>query len=109
MADVVKVYMRPVWVGGNAGYRYDLEHDGRIVVERSKVPLCDAARWCAGEGKNGKVEVWRYGGSGPAMIAEIERYAALTVRETETVSPRFVKWRPFDRDVKSDDVITSSV
>jgi hypothetical protein len=106
---VTKVFIRPVWVGGNAGYRYNIEHEGRLVVERSKAPLCDAARWCDGEGKDGKVEVWRYGGSYPAMIGEIERYAALTVRETETVSPRFVKWRPFQHDVMSNDVITSSV
>ena len=99
---VTKVYIIPRWVGGNAGYRYDVEHDGVIVVRGSKVPLCDAARWCAGEGKNGKVEVWRYGGSGPAMIAEIERMASRTVRETETMSPRFVKWVPFERKVLDD-------
>ena len=96
---MVKVFIHPVWVGGSQGYRYDIEHDGRIVIAKSRVPFCDAARWCAGEGKDGILEVWRYGGSGPAMKGEISRYASKTVRETETVSPRFVKWVPFERNV----------
>ena len=99
---VTKVYIRPRWVGGNVGYRYDIEHEGMVVVERSRVPLCDAARFLHGVGKNGKVEVWRYGGSGPAMIAEIERYAMLTVSEGERDAPRFKKWVPYDQRVSSD-------
>lgn len=90
--------MRPVRIGAG-GYRYDLYHDGVLVVEKSRVPLCDAARWCCGSGKDGIVEVWRYGGSYPAMTGKIERYASLTVSETETLSPRFVKWHPFNREV----------
>ena len=92
---ITRVYIRPVWIGGSTGYLYDIEHDGTVVAERSRTPLCDAARWAVGEGKDGKVEVWRYGGSGPAMVGEISRYAGLTVRETKTVSPRFEKWSSF--------------
>lgn len=96
---VTKVFIHPVWVGGKQGYRYDIEHDGRIVVSKSRVPFCDAARWCAGEGKDGILEMWRYGGSGPAMKGEIGRYAALTVRETGREAPRFQKWKPFEREM----------
>lgn len=96
---VTKVFMRPVWVGGSTGYRYDIEHEGEVVVRGSRVPLCDAARWCQGVGKNGLLEVWRYGGSGPAMKGEIQRYAGLTVRETKTIGPRFEKWVPFDLEL----------
>lgn len=95
----VRVYMIPRWVGGSVGYRYDIEHEGEIVVQGSRVPLCDAARWCQGFGKDGILEVWRYGGSYPAMKGEISRYASKTVRETETASPRFVKWAPFEWNV----------
>lgn len=107
---VTKVFIHPVRTA--SGYRYDIEHDGQIVVSRSRVPFCDAARWCAWVGKDGILEMWRYGGSYPAMKGEIGRYAGLTVRETDRVSPRFVKWRPFERepddDATTNDVITSA-
>lgn len=97
MSEVHRIYMQPVWIGGRSGYRYDLFHDDfdAPIVERSRSPLGDAARWCAVEGKNGKVEVWRYGGSAPAMMAEISLAAALTVSETDQHGPRVVKWKPF--------------
>ena len=94
---MVKMFMRPVWVGGASGYRYDVEFDGQVVVSRSRVPVLDAARWCAGQGKDGILEVWRYGGSGPCMIAEIGKAATRTILENERHGPRFVKWHPFER------------
>lgn len=59
MSDVHRIEMRPVWAGGRAGYRYDLFHEGLLVVERTSQPLCDAARWLQDGGKDGKVELWR--------------------------------------------------
>ena len=97
MVNVTTVVMRPVWVGGNVGYRYDMLLDGQVIVERSRVPVSDAARWCAGKGKDGILEVVRYGGSGVAMRGEISRMARWTVDERERSGPTFKKWRPFDR------------
>ena len=97
MADATVVYMRPVWVGGNAGYRYEVTFEGRVIVERSRVPALDAARWCAGEGKDGILEVWRDGGSGAALKGELSRMARWTVDEGERSGPTFKRWRPFDR------------
>ena len=96
----VKVFMRPVWVGGASGYRYDVELDGEVIVRRSRVPALDAARWLRGAGKDGVLEVWRYGGSGPCMIAEISRAACRTVVESERHGPRFGKWQAFDAEVR---------
>ena len=101
-----KVFIHPVWVGGRQGYRYDIEHNGQIVVSKSRVPFCDAARWCAGVGKDGVLEMWRYGGSYPAMKGEIARYAALTIGETDKQSPSFKKWHAFERDVVDDATAT---
>ena len=95
MGDVTRVYIRPIWTA--AGYRYDVELDGQVIVARSRVPSSDAARWCAGQGKDGVLEVWRYGGSGPSMKGEISRLAQRTVTEGERQSPTFVKWRPIDK------------
>jgi hypothetical protein len=100
-SEVTKVYMRPVWVKRheNSRYLYDIEHDGELVVKLSKSPLCDAARWCASNGKTGKVEVWRHGSSFPAMTGEISKYANLTVTEPDKGPPRFIKWQPFDPSI----------
>lgn len=81
MSDVHKIEMRPVWSGGRAGYRYDLYQDGALIVSRTSQPLCDAARWLQDAGKDGKVELWRPGSSGPCLIAEISRYAPLFLSE----------------------------
>jgi hypothetical protein len=89
-----RIDMRPVWAGGRAGYRYDLSYDGRLVVERTSQPLCDAARWLQDAGKDGKVELWRYGGSGPCLTSEISRYAPLFLSEPNIGPMRYRKRQP---------------
>jgi hypothetical protein len=90
----IRVDMVSVWTKG--GYRYDVFLGEEKIVERSRVPSCDACRVLAGRGLDGKVEVWRRGSSYPAMIADIERTGNMTVSENEKVSPRFSKWKPFE-------------
>jgi hypothetical protein len=94
--SAIKVTIEPVWT--KSGYRYDIYHEGVLIVPKSKAPAGDASRWCAGVGKFGKLEVYRRGDSFPSMTAEIEHTAARTVRETETDGPRFVKWQPYARE-----------
>jgi hypothetical protein len=36
--------LHPIWVGGRDGYRYSVLFDGKLLVERSGDPQCDAAR-----------------------------------------------------------------
>jgi hypothetical protein len=91
---IVKVEIRPVWTKG--GYRYDIWHEGALIVPRSKAPAGDAARWCAGVGKFGKLEVWRPDATSPALLAEIEHSRTRTVMENEKAGPRFIKWRPYE-------------
>ena len=81
------MYIVPVWKGGSSGYRYDIELDGRVIVAGSRAPLGDAARWCAGAGVDGVVEVWRYGGSAAAMRAPVARAARFTTHEGERAGP----------------------
>lgn len=95
MSGATRVYIVPAWKGGSSGYRYDIELDGKVVVAGSRAPLGDAARWCAGAGVDGVVEVWRYGGSAPALRAPVANAAQLTTKEGERDGPRFIKWKPF--------------
>lgn len=94
--NVTKVVIDPVWT--SSGYRYDVWLGDELLVARSRVPLCDASRAVGGRGVDGKVEVWRRGGSGPSMIGSVARYSKLTVTEGERGSPRFTKWQPFNRN-----------
>ena len=96
MSGVTRVYIVPVWKGGSSGYRYDIELDGKVIVAGSRAPLGDAARWCAGAGVDGVVEVWRYGGSAAAMRAPVARAARFTTHEGERAGPRFVERKPFN-------------
>jgi hypothetical protein len=45
-------------------------------------------------GQLGRLEMWRPGKPTWDLAVDIERGANLTVRETETEGPRFVRWVP---------------
>jgi hypothetical protein len=78
---------------GQAGARYQVTTEtGRVLVAGSRVPAFDAARALLAEGVTGRLEVWRPGGSHPAMILDIERAAGLTVAESERHGPRIARW-----------------
>jgi hypothetical protein len=40
---ILKARLHPVWVGGRDGYRYNVLFDGKLLIERSRDPECDAA------------------------------------------------------------------
>jgi hypothetical protein len=89
------IEMRPVWTGGKAGYRYDLHHDGALIVSRTSQPLCDAARFLSGLGKGGKVVLHRPGAP-PCLRGEISRYALRNLVEPDKGAMHYQKWKPFD-------------
>lgn len=96
MADVHRVTMTPRWVGGVAGYRYDVHYGGDCVVEGSKSPFTDAARWLSESGRTGVVELSRSNSpDSVCMRGDIARFSSLVAREGSSSSPRFVKWTPF--------------
>ena len=101
MSDVHRFEMRPVWAGGKAGYRYDLFLDGALVIPRTSQPLCDAALWCRRHGKDGKVELARYGGSAPCLTGEISYYATRYLYEPDKGQMKYRKREPFDPAIRT--------
>jgi hypothetical protein len=73
-------------------YLYDIEFEGELVVRDSKDPECELARALRARGVTGTVTL--VDANGPRITINIEKCAKLTVRETRSHGPRFVKWRP---------------
>lgn len=86
-----------------SGYRYCVrDTDGSVMIERSRVPLHDAARRLAGDGKFGKLVMARYPDSSPCLHGDILRLSKQTIMENEKHGPRVTKFYEFDR-VSPDD------
>ena len=62
-----KARLHPIWVGGRDGYRYSVLFDGKLLVERSRDPECDAARVLLAKGMTGQF----------ALLSAIERFGPL--------------------------------
>ena len=87
-----KARLHPIWVGGKAGYLYSVTHEGKLLVDRSRDPECDAARALLAKGITGKL-VMCDGKTGiPRTIINIEMGAKLTVSEESRDGLRFRKW-----------------
>jgi hypothetical protein len=74
--------------------------DGPVLCEWSRSPALDSCRALLARGITGRFETWSPGVPYPKLVGDIETAAKLTIRETETDGPRFVKWqpRPDDQD-----------
>src|SRR5262245_9170867 len=79
---------------GHRGQLYRVHYAGAVLVESSRNPEFDGARALAAKGITGRLEVWRRGGTYPAMALDIERAARLTVKEDDKGGLRFVRWQP---------------
>lgn len=90
----MKARLHPIWVGGRDGYRYSVLFDGKLLVERSRDPECDAARALLAQGLTGKLTMLDGKTGKPRTIIDIEKAAKLTVREDRRRGPMFVKWKP---------------
>ena len=66
----MKARLHPIWVGGRDGYRYSVMFDGKLLVERSRDPECDAARALLAQGITGKLTMCdgETGALGPSSI-----------------------------------------
>ena len=51
----MRARLHPHWGGGEAGYVYSVIYDGKLLVERSRDPECDAARALLAKGITGKL------------------------------------------------------
>jgi hypothetical protein len=80
------------WVGHGS---YNADYQGERIGEW-RVVECDAARWLkanAGGVDSDTLVTMRNGV--PAMRGSIGWLAARTIEETDRISPRWIKWRPF--------------
>jgi hypothetical protein len=89
--EMLKARLHPIWVA-KVGYRYSVIFQGRLLVERSRDPACDAARALLAEGITDKLTMLDGKTGRPRMIVDIERAARLTVEEGPN-GPRFVRCR----------------
>ena len=89
---MVTARLHPHWAGGRAGYVYSVIYDGKLLVERSRDPECDAARALLDMGITGTLTLCDGKTGKPRIVIDIEKAAKLTVREDGL---RFVRWTPF--------------
>jgi hypothetical protein len=89
--NLVKARLHPIWVS-EVGYRYSVIFEGKLLVERSRDPECDAARALLAMGITGQLTLLDGKTGKPRIIINIEKAARLRVEEGPN-GPRFVKWR----------------
>jgi hypothetical protein len=80
--------LHPKWVGGRDGYRYSVLFRGKLLVERSRDPECDAARALLDMGHTGKLNILDGKTGRPRTIVDVEKAAQRTCTEGPH-GPRF--------------------
>ena len=89
---VIKIIIEPKSLKGDRGQRYRVYFQGAALIEASRCPEFDACRLLMARGFVGRLEVWRLNCSYPSMTLHIESAARLTVMDSPSAGPRFVKW-----------------
>jgi hypothetical protein len=97
----MKARLHPIWVGGRDGYRYSVLYDGKLLVDRSRDPECDAARALLAKGLTGKFTMLDGKTGKPRTIIDIEKAAKLTVSEENRDGLRFRPYRHTDNSSHS--------
>ena len=85
----MKARLHPHWVGGEAGYVYSVICEGKLLVERSRDPECDAARALLAKGITGNLILCDGKTGIPRTIVNIEKAAKLRVAEESRKGLRF--------------------
>jgi hypothetical protein len=75
-------------------------HDGKLLVERSRDPECDAARALLAMGITGRLTMLDGKTGRPRTNIDIEKAAQLRATENSRRGPHFVKYRPFDQSAR---------
>ena len=86
---MLKARLHPISVP-KVGYRYSVIFRGKLLVQRSRDPECDAARALVAKGITGKLTMLDGKTGKPRTVIDIERAARLTVEEGPN-GPRFAK------------------
>ena len=77
------------WAGGEPGYVFSVVYNGKLLVERSRDPECDAARVLVAKGITGKLTMLDGKTGIPRTIINIEKAAKLRVAEESKNGLRF--------------------
>ena len=85
----MRARLHPRWVGGRDGYRYSVVFDGKLIVDRSRDPECDAARALVAMGHTGTLTMLDGKTGRPHTIINIEKAAKLRVAEESKNGLRF--------------------
>ena len=88
---MLRAKLHPIWIP-KVGYRWSVIFRGKLLVERSRDPECDAARALLAKGLTGKLTLLDGKTGKPRTIIDIEKAAFLTTEEGPT-GPRFVRYR----------------
>jgi hypothetical protein len=83
--------------------RYSVLFDGKLLVERSRDPECDAARALLARGYTGQLHMLDGKTGQPRTIIDIERAARLTVEEGPK-GPRFRRFRGVENEATAPEV-----
>ena len=89
----MKARLHPRWVGGRAGYLYSVVFGGKLIVDRSRDPECDAARALVAMGHTGTLTMLDGKTGMPRTTINIEKAAKLSVTEESRDGLRFRKYR----------------
>ena len=85
----MKARLHPNWVGGEGGYVYSVVYDGKLLVDCSRDPECDAARALIAKGITGKLTLCDGKTGIPRTIIDIEKAANLRVADESRKGLRF--------------------
>jgi hypothetical protein len=117
MSDVVdeaeetaplRARLHPVWMP-KVGYRYSVVFQGKLLVERSRDPECDAARALLAKGITGTLTMFDGKKGKPRTVIDIEKAARLRVTEESRDGLRFRNvtpaGNPYTAEGDQDDVV----
>jgi hypothetical protein len=88
----MKARLHSRWIGGRDGYCYSVIYDGKLIVDRSRNPECDAARALVAMGYTGHLTMLDGKTGRPRTIINIEQAARLQVSEESRDGLRLRKW-----------------
>ena len=88
----MKARLHAHWIGGRTGCVYSVICEGKLLVERSRDPECDAARALLAKGITGKLTLLDGKTGQPRIIIDIEKAAGFSVSEENRDSLRFRRY-----------------
>lgn len=88
---MLKARLHPIRVP-MVGYRYSVIFRGKLLIDRSRDPECDAARALVAKGITGKLTLLDGKTGKPRTIIDIEKAARFTAEEGPN-APRFRRFR----------------